>query len=114
MRKKKKRKAVYIRDAERRLVGLKCPRCGADADGAARFGWERLTSGEAVPGALVMCAYCGGLSMYTETLGLRRVERPERRKIVRENPELGKLLEMAAESVARVQARRRAGRAQWN
>lgn len=110
---KKKRKTIYLGDGKVRLLGLKCPRCGADADGATGIsssGWP----GEPYPGALVTCAYCGGLSMYTETLLLRKVERPERRKILRERPELRKLLEVGELAAQAYQARKKAEKAPWN
>ena len=84
---------IQMARVTKRLTGLKCPRCGKTAEGG-----TNLNDSESVtmpkPGDFAICLYCGSINCYTDTLGLRRIERTEQRRMQRD-PRLSKLMEAA-------------------
>jgi hypothetical protein len=101
---------VWISKVQKRFVGLKCPKCLKQADGAT--GLSNASGGleTPVPGCLSICLFCGAILQYVEDvthphgLGLRLAPAD----IVvhaRRDPVLNKLLE-AAELASEAHRRR--------
>jgi hypothetical protein len=90
-------KEIYIGSIEKRLTGLKCPHCGRPADGATSLD-DRQAARMPKPGSFAICLSCGSINIYTDTLGLRRIERAERRRMQRD-PRMAKLIEIALDAV---------------
>lgn len=80
---------LYVGSITKRLVGVKCPHCGRSAEGGTSID-DKAASKEPKPGDYSVCLYCGTLNRYTERLGLRKVDRTERRKLARD-PRLAEL-----------------------
>lgn len=109
-----RKKQLYFTSSKEKRPGLKCPRCGDSAESVTGVSIFDNTGTEAIPGAMVVCAYCGGLNIFTAALELRAVSRAERRKLVRESPWLRRPLEVAQRAVEIRMARRRMEKAAWN
>lgn len=107
-----KRRRLYTGTSKLRNPSRKCPRCGGSAEGTTALGYADDMEPE--PGLPVVCAYCGGLNIFTDALELRPLDRAERRKLLREQPHLRAPLKIAQQAVETVLARRKAEKAAWN
>jgi hypothetical protein len=87
-------KEVHLGSVEKEMVGNVCPCCGRTAAGGTAID-DKETSRNPKPGDVAICLYCGALNVCSETLKLRRTERPERRRLLRD-PRLKKLVELAS------------------
>ena len=93
---------IHLGRIEKRLEGLKCPNCGKVNDGGTSLD-DQQAAKMPKPGDFGICVFCCSLNVYTETLGLRRIERTERRRMQRD-PRLAELIRLALDYV---QQRRR-------
>lgn len=88
---------IHIASIEKRLTGLKCPHCGKPADGGTCLD-DRQAKRMPKPGDFAVCVSCGSINIYTDTLGLRRIERKEQRAMQRD-PRMSKLIEICLDAV---------------
>jgi hypothetical protein len=86
-------KEIHLGSIQKRLVGTKCPHCGKPCDGGISLD-DRRAARVPKPGDVAVCIYCGSINTYTETLSLRRIERTEQRRMLRD-PRMAKLMELA-------------------
>jgi RNase P subunit RPR2 len=86
-------KEIHVSSVKRKIEGAVCPKCKRPASGATGMGNDEHPQPE--PGNLVVCLYCGALSRYDAKLHPQPVAREERRRILRRDPRLRELVELA-------------------
>jgi hypothetical protein len=92
---------LYIRSAEQRNTGNKCPKCGKLIDGATGLSDQEYSEPpQPKPGDLSVCLHCGALLRYDEKLRSMLVPRAERRKMEKD-PRMKKLVELCERFTAR-------------
>jgi hypothetical protein len=92
-------KEIHLGSIEKRLVGLKCPHCGKSCDGGTSVD-DQQAERMPKPGDFAVCVYCGSINRYTDTLGLRRIERKEQRAMERD-PRMSKLMQICLDVAKR-------------
>lgn len=85
-------KEIHLASIEKKLVGARCPSCGKSAEGGTCID-NREAVRKPKPDDYAVCLYCGSLNQYTRGLALRKVERTERRRMMRD-PRLKELTEL--------------------
>jgi hypothetical protein len=93
-----KRRKLFIKSIRDEIVGARCPRCGAAADGG-----TCVDDVEAVhmpkAGDLAICLYCGAFNKYQADLTQREMTGEELRQL-EDDPHMAGLLETAARITA--------------
>ena len=77
------RPEIHIKPIRNRADRPEVPCCGKPADGGTMINDRPGGRSDPTPGDFSVCLYCGSLLRYTEG-GLRRIERTERRQMMRD------------------------------